>query len=310
MSNAIHVDSAAGDDDRRAALYQGSFFVYAKTERVLQFVDFARELIREAFAPLNPETAQHELPVERFAEILGELKPRFIHHPESKRYLQAILEDFGCDPVQTYFDVPRLRSSTSEQYLTSGIAYAWHPHRDTWYSAPHCQLNWWLPVYEIAVENAMAFHPNYWNRAVANDSAGYNYYVWNQVHRGPDVAKMVKQEVRPLPRATEPMTLEPQLRLLCPVGGMIVFSGAQMHSSVPNTSGRTRFSIDFRTVHLGDAIARRGAPRSDEACTGTTMRDYLRCSDLQRLPDDVVALYDDGSVDQGAALYVHPTSAG
>lgn len=310
MSNSIHVDSAFDDDDRRAALYEGNFFVYAKNERILRFVDFARELIREAFAPLNPETAQHELPVERFAEILGELKPRFIHHPESKRFLQAILEDFGCDPVQTYFDVPRLRSSTSEQYLTSGIAYAWHPHRDTWYSAPRCQLNWWLPVYEIAVENAMAFHPNYWNRAVANDSAGYNYYVWNQVHRGPDVAKMVKQDARPLPRATEPMTLEPQLRLLCPVGGMIVFSGAQMHSSVPNTSGRTRFSIDFRTVHLGDAIARRGAARSDEACTGTTMRDYLRCSDLQRLPDDVVALYDDGSADRGATLYVDPASAG
>lgn len=106
------------------------------------------------------------------------------------------------------------------------------------------------------------------------------------------------------------MDLEPQLRLLCPVGGMIVFSGAQMHSSVPNTSGRTRYSIDFRTVHLGDARRRVGAPRSDEASTGTTMRDYLRCSDLQRLPDDVVALYDDDTSNQGAALYVHQVSHG
>ena len=308
--SAIHIDAACGDEARRTALYDGQFFVYAKRPAIVALVEFARELIQEAFAPLDPQTAQHELPVERFAEILGELKPRFIHHAESKRHLRAILADLGCDPAQTHFDVPRLRSSTSEQYLTSGIAYAWHPHRDTWYSAPHCQLNWWMPVYEIEINNGMAFHTNYWNRSVRNNSADYNYYVWNQMHRGPDVARMVKQDSRPLPRATEPMELEPQLRLLCPVGGMIVFSGAQMHSSVPNTSGRTRYSIDFRTVHLGDARGRVGAPRSDEACSGTTMRDYLRCSDLQRLPDDVVALYDDGTSNQGAALYVHQVSHG
>jgi hypothetical protein len=40
------------------------------------------------------------------------------------------------------FDMPRLRSSTSDNYLTTGIAYEWHPHRDTWYSAPQCQINW------------------------------------------------------------------------------------------------------------------------------------------------------------------------
>ena len=209
----------------------------------------------------------------------------------------------GCDSEQTYFDVPRLRSSTSDGYLTTGIAYAWHPHRDTWYSAPPCQINWWLPVFELSPDNAMAFHPMYWNRAVANDSAGYNYYVWNKQHRGAAVAQLIKEDPRPLPKATEPLSLEPQLRLVCPVGGLIAFSGAHMHSSVPNTSGKTRFSIDFRTVNIDDARALRGAPRSDERCTGTTMRDYMRCTDHERLPADVVALYDDGTVEGGKALY-------
>src|SRR6185436_12663619 len=108
--------------------------------------------------------------------LLGKLKPQFIHHPESKRHLQNIMADFGCDLNLSYYDVPRLRSSTSNDYLTSGIAYAWHPHRDTWYSAPSNQINWWFPVYELAANNVMAFHPNYWNRAVMNDSHGYNYY--------------------------------------------------------------------------------------------------------------------------------------
>ena len=99
------------------------------------------------------------------------------------------------------------------------------------------------------------------------------------------------------------MELDPQIRLIAPAGGIILFSAAQMHSSVPNTSGKTRFSIDFRVVHMDDAKAMRGAPRVDEECTGTTMRDYLRAMDLSHLSDDLVALYDDTTTNQGALAY-------
>ena len=306
MSHSVYFDSAMPCDARRAALYEGQLFVRASLPSVRRFVDFARGMIEDAFGTLDPQTAQHELPVERFAEILGTLKPAFIHHPESKRHVTAVLEELGCDLDETYFDVPRLRSSTSSGYLTSGIAYAWHPHRDTWYSAPACQINFWLPVYDIDADNAMAFHPAYWNRGVQNSSGEYNYYLWNKMHRGPQVAGMLSHDPRPLPRALEPMVLDPQLRLLCPVGGLLMFSGAHMHSSVPNTSGRTRYSIDFRTIHLGDASRRRGARRCDEASTGTTMRDFLRARDLERVPPSVVALYDDGTADGGETIYRPP----
>jgi hypothetical protein len=75
------------------------------------------------------------------------------------------------------------------------------------------------------------------------------------------------------------------------VGGLIVFSGAQLHSSLPNFSGRTRVSIDFRTVHGDDAAACRGAPNLDSACTGTAMPDYLRLADGAHLSDEVIARY-------------------
>ncbi len=306
MANTVHFDSRVTDDQRRARLYQGEFFVYSARRSSLQFVEFTRELLREAFGALDPETAQHEMPVEAFAEILGRCKPHFIHHPESKRLLRALLEDMGCDPEVTYFDVPRLRSSTSDAYLTTGIAYAWHPHRDTWYSAPHCQINWWMPVYELSPENGMAFHPRYWNTPVPNDSAKYDYYVWNAQHRGAHVVANLKSDDRPLPRATTAVEVEPQLRLLPPVGGLLVFSGAQMHSSVPNTSGRTRYSIDFRVVHLGDVAQKQGASWCDEHCTGTTMRDYLRCTDLARIPDELIALYETAAPPVGGQLIYQP----
>jgi hypothetical protein len=85
-----------------------------------------------------------------------------------------------------------------------------------------------------------------------------------------------------------------------------MFSGAQMHSSVPNNSGKTRFSIDFRVVNLDDVAGRKGAPHIDEECTGTTMRDYLRGTDLEHIPDNLVALYDDETgTAAGKLLYQH-----
>lgn len=306
--NTVFYDSMMTDDQRRQALHEGQLFAYAPRKSTLAFIEFARKLIREAFAPHDPETAQYHLPVDRYAEILVKLKPGFIHHPESKVLMRNIFTEMGCNLEKTYFDVPKMRSSTSDSYLTTGIAYAWHPHRDTWYSAPPCQINWWIPIFDIESTNAMAFHPKYWKRPVKNSSKGYNYYKWNLEHRGDHVGQFLKEDPRPLPKPTEPIELDPQIRLIVPAGGIILFSGAQMHSSVPNTSGKTRFSIDFRVVNLDDVSGKHGAPRVDEECTGTTMRDYLRATDLAHIPDNLVALYDDQTGTAGELIYQPPAN--
>jgi hypothetical protein len=288
---AIYVDSPAPDDTRRERLYDGDLFVYSPQPATSALCEFGRQLAEEAFAPHDPETAQEEMEVEDYAALLADLKPRFIHDPESKRLIQEMLTDLGCDPEQVHFDVPRMRTSTSHGYLTSGIAYAFHPHRDTWYSAPQCQLNWWLPIYPITVDNGLAFHPRYWDTPVKNSSRTYNYAVWNATSRQ-EAAKHVKSDTRVQPKPEEDIELDPQIRPICEPGGLTIFSAAQMHSSVPNTSGKTRFSIDFRTVHIGDAADERGAPNIDSECTGTTMGDYLRMSDFEHVPDELIEAYD------------------
>jgi len=289
--NTIFFDSTMNDDERRQHLYNGQLFVFSPCPSAIALCEFARELIEEAFAPLDPREAQYSLPVEEYVAILAKLKPYFIHHPKSKQFIQGILSELGCDLSKTYFDVPRMRTATHGGYLTSGIAYAFHPHRDTWYSAPSCQLNWWFPIYDIESENAMAFHPRYWSQPVKNGSSGYNYDEWNKQSRK-NAAQHIKTDTRKQPHAEEPLELEPQLRLVSKVGGIIIFSGAQMHSTVPNTSGRTRFSIDFRTVHIDDVVAQRGAPNIDSACTGTTLRDFLRATDFSQIPEDLILPYE------------------
>jgi hypothetical protein len=288
--NTVFFEPKVSDEARRKMLYDGQLVVLNPTPGSLALCQFAADMAKEAFAPLDPRYAQHHLPVDRYAAILAELKPKFIHHPRSKQLIQQLLAEVHCDLEKTYFDVPRLRTSTDAGYLTTGISYAFHPHRDTWYSAPFCQINWWLPVFEVQPENVMAFHPQYWSQPVKNGSRDYNYQEWNRTGRVM-AAQQVGVDTRKQPRPEEPMQLEPQIRVVTPPGGILLFSAAQMHSTVPNTSGYTRFSIDFRTVHLDDVAARRGAPNVDSDCTGTCMGDYLRGTDLAHVPDELIAMY-------------------
>jgi hypothetical protein len=298
----LYLAAELPDARRRAFLYEGALFLYPPHPAAQALCSHAREMIAAAFAPHDPERLHQAMAVEDCVAVLAELKPAFIHHPRSKALIQDLLLAFGCDPGATYFDVPRLRSAFPKDYLSAGLAYAFHPHRDTWYSAPFCQQNWWLPVYDFEPGNGLAFHPRYWTQALANGSRHYNYYRWNAEGRAA-AARQVKQDTRPQPKAEEPVELEPDLRPIVAAGGLILFSAAQLHSTVANTTGRVRWSIDFRVVDGEDARARRGARNIDSECTGTTMRDYLRVSDLGRLPDDVVALYDDGVPVGGVALW-------
>jgi hypothetical protein len=300
---SVHHDSGFGDDARRAALYQGDIFLTSPDEATTAFCQFTRQLVEDAFGGLDPEHAQQRMPVERYVELLADLKPRFIHHPQSKAFIRDVLDQRGCDLDLTYFDVPRLRTSTSDGYLTTGIAYAWHPHRDTWYSAPLTQLNFWMPVYPIVAENAMAFHQDYFSVAVPNTSGTYNYYEWNTKFRA-SAASNVGTDTRPLPGPTVDIDMRNPLVFVPGVGGLIEFSGQHLHSSVPNHSGRTRFSIDFRTVHIGDIERGLGAANVDVACTGSSIRDFVRVSDFSPMPDHIVGLFDDGTEDRGDVLYV------
>jgi hypothetical protein len=296
--HTVYFDSAVTDSVRRQRLYEGQIFVFSPRPSTLALCQLARDMLEAAFAPLDPKTAQYNLSVEEYVAIVAPLKPQFIHHPTTKHLIRDVLADLACDLDQTYLDVPRFRMVTSDNYLTSGVGYAHHPHRDTWYSAPMCQLNWWLPLYEIESESSMAFHPRYWSQAVENESSSFNYYDWNKNGRK-NASQHIKSDTRKQPHATEPIELDPQIRVVCPAGGIVLFSGAQMHSTVPNTSGVSRYSLDFRTAHLDEILSKGGAPNIDSAPTGTSLRDFMRGSDFTRLPEEIVSLYDATPSDEG-----------
>ena len=288
----VHIDPVFDDAERRRRLFAGDVIVYTHVPEVAAFAAFTRELVTEVFAPIDPVTVHEHRTPDELADILIDFKPRFIHDPRSMEHLRRITSALGADPGQVYADVPKLRTAFPTGGLSTGIAYAFQAHRDTWYAAPPQQVNWWLPVWPAAPDNVMEFYPRWFGRAVENNSCDYNYYVANQ-WRGRIKDFSGTKDLRVHPAPTEPLADdEARLCLVPPVGGVMLFSGDQLHASIPNTTAATRYSIDFRTVDISDVHGGRGAPLADVACSGTSLRDFRRLSDGLDLTEDEVAPYD------------------
>lgn len=298
---SVFIDPAIPDEARRSRLFAGDIFILSPTAGTRALIGLGRAMLEEAFAPHSPIEVHESKTPEEVASILGRVKPQFIHHPECKRIIPQIMREHDIELKKLYFDVPRLRSAYPSHFLSSGIAYAFHPHRDTWYSAPMFQLNWWLPIYPLEPNNAMAFYPGHFDEGIKNSSGSFNYYEWNTKNRATAVAH-IKSDTREQPKALQELDAV-TVRLLPPPGGIILFSGAQLHETVRNTTDVARYSIDFRTVHIDDAIKHGGAANVDSRCTGTTLRDYLRASDLAHLPQELIAQYDDKSANTKGILY-------
>jgi len=301
MAWVVSTETNFTDNERRRRLYAGEVFCIPPRETVKAFTQFAFGMITRAFAGHDPLTAHNEIAVAEYVRILSTLKPRFTHHYKSKQLLNDILVDLGADPSKTYFDLPKLRVVPPSDYLSAGLGYNYTPHRDTWYSAPQCQNNWWTPIAGNSAATGMQFHPDFWQRPAPNTSNDFDAYEWNRTGRR-DAAAYVKDDPRPHPRlaAGRPGT---ELRIVGEPGSLLSFSGAQLHSTVPNVTTTARLSIDFRTVHIDDLVAHAGPDNVDSQSTGTSVRDYRRATTGESLPDKVIAQYDRNGSSEGVLVF-------
>ncbi len=260
----------------RQCVYDGHVVVLTSLPSVREFVDYTRDQLIDLFQPYDPEHAHEHVGVAEMAQVLGSWKPRFIHSPTSKDLVRNIIREAGLSPEGTHYDVPKPRTSFPVGHLTTGIAYAFPWHRDVWYGAPAQQVNWWLPVFAVGDDNSMRFDLQSFDRAVMNSSGDFDYYKNNtaRLHTASQISG--ERQVRPAALNHSP----PDELVVVPApGAVMLFSGAQLHSSIANRSGRARFSIDFRTVDVADLHAGRGAPLVDVNCTGTAIRDFRRVAD-------------------------------
>ena len=272
----VHLFSEGIDDTRRGTLiYRGDFLIFKNLGSLQQLCERSRQLAREFFRELAPESAQFEMDPETYSKTVASLQETWKGDAGVKELLFASLAEAGVDRERNFRDWLYLRVLPEGPQGPDGpngndpkgrhlekIA----PHRDTWASNLMQQTNWWTPIYPVTDERTIAFFPEYWSRPIDNTSASWE-----------------ADGDAPLPLARTAIDPKSELRLVIDPGDLLCFSGAHLHASVPNTSGATRFSTEIRTVNVDDVRASLGAPNVDGANVPSKTNWFKRLSDGKSL---------------------------
>jgi len=125
------------DDERRERSTQADIFIFSATVHSRA----SSALLKRCWSlplPARPRYIHEYMTPEEVAAVLAKLKPQFIHHPECKKLIQRSCASMVSDLDKLYFDVRVCaRPIRATSYL--GHPYAFHHHRDMWYSAPFCR---------------------------------------------------------------------------------------------------------------------------------------------------------------------------
>lgn len=278
----LYINQLQNKKDFRNSVYSGDIFLNTDLQAPAALCDFARHCITRAFDGETHHQALHTMmPVEEFVVLVTRLKGQFTNCLEVKEMIQRFVLEIGADPADYLFDVPRIRVVPNYNYLHAGVSYAYKPHRDSWYGSLACQINTWMPVYTIQPDQTMMINPAYFSTPVKNSSAEWSLSNWINVQRS--LAKdNVTEEVRVHPVPLEEVSTLSEVRIAANAGEIITFSGSHLHGTVPNYTEQTRYSIDFRLVHIGDLLAGNGAVNVDSGVKDTEagFKDLIHVSDF------------------------------
>ena len=250
-------------------MFRGELLVFRQLPAMLRLVARGRAMADEAFAPHPPPTAQGALEPAEFLSVAGALRRSFIADGEAQSAFRELVESLGLDAASTYVDRLVLRLQPSGTSHAGRRVRDLPPHRDTWGSNLMAQINWWGPIYPVEAGATMIIWPSLLVRPVPNDSAGWDL---ERLREAPGRYPL-------LPEFRGRLDGVPVLPVLIEPGDLLCFSGAHLHASRPNRTGRTRVSFDTRTVGVDDLRRARGVENVDGSAPHVGAEWFHRVSD-------------------------------
>lgn len=238
----------------RGRVFRGGLLVFRGLPAMVELAARARAAAEAAFDPFPPPLAQDSLGPEDYLARAAALRRSFMHDGDARAAFRAVVESIGLDPAATFADRLILRLQPSGDTHSGRRVRDLPPHRDTWGSNLTAQINLWGPVFPLDPGATLVIWPTLFDRAVPNTSADWDL---ERLREAPGRYPLLPVLRGPVPgdAAEVPVLIRP--------GDLLCFSGAHLHASRPNRTGRVRVSVDSRIVALADLRAGRGAVNVD-----------------------------------------------
>ena len=269
------LDRAPAPDWLRRRVYAGDLLIVPRCRAVQPLLEHFDAIVQAAFEPHAPPRAQFALGHEAWQAIADRLRSDGKRDDQARAFMRDLFVSFGFDPAATAADVVNLRVQPHSDGPVVDPRHTLGAHRDTWASNVYQQINWWMPLYPITPARTIAFFPGHWAEPVANDSRDWDLEAVRAEVRAAR-AQGRPPEIRNTPDPVEPPAPSQAMPVVIEPGDVLIFSGAHLHASVPNDSGATRFSLELRSIDLGDAETGAGAPNVDGAAPHTAWHWFRR----------------------------------
>jgi hypothetical protein len=254
-------------------IINGDIHILRKNNSLDEIINYSKKIIYKHFNGYQDvQKAQELINLKDYIEIIMKIKNDFTNSNETNQIIKSMLKKLNLQNEDIFFDKPKIRISTYNKYLESGAGYAFKPHRDSWYAGPKSQLNFWFPIFDTDLNSTFAIYPNYWKKPILNSSKDFDYEEWKEKFRF-TAQQHIKTDSRNHPLPLEKVDKSEEFRADCASGDLVVFSGCHLHGTIPNTSSKTRFSIDFRILSK-DLYKKNIGVNIDSGSTGSTIGDF------------------------------------
>jgi hypothetical protein len=263
--------------ETRRALYSGTIFHLPANSTTHQLVVDAWASIIEELGE-NPREAQFRMSEGQFFERIGRLRKAIYTGPHFHALIAQVLRCRGFDPARVACDPARLRVISHKGYENPAAAPIYYAHRDTWYAHSQSEITWWVPLHDVNPEETFVFYPDWFDRPVPNNSEAFDHETWTKHGSALRIGWQNPQHGRThiYPGQVGVMETGREIGFAASAGDLVLFSGSHFHQTRKNATGRTRFSLDFRTVDREDHLAGVGAVNADNRSTGCSMIDYVQ----------------------------------
>lgn len=248
-------NKAATDIARQ--VFDGKIIIFSGLDELDALLDQARRHCETAFDNSRPDLIVGLSKENEFLEKAEKLDRAFARAPETAQLFNALFAGIGLPLETLYIDRWRLRCNPSDHDFLSDKVRHVPPHRDNWGSHIHQQVNWWAPLYEIEAQQSLLFYPDHWANPVDNDSATWSLEELKSRRQKGDAGSYPT-----LPTARGDLSHQGTALVIRP-GEIACFSGAHLHASAENRSGRCRFNLETRSINRIDMENGLAAPNID-----------------------------------------------